>query len=506
MDLIIAILPIISIFILLFLLKQSSLRAAVASYCIAVAITLFTSTFKLLPNRIFHASFKGMLISFIVAYVLFFGIFLFHLMNKSGAIDVLAAYISNATNDKLLQVIILVIGLSPLIESASGFGTAFLVIAPILIALGFPPFKAAMIGLISLLAVPWGALATGMVVGSELGNISLQKVGIGSAMMSMPIFVYFFVIAMYIAGGKKAIKDKWKEILFFSITFGLSVLFFNTYVSVELAGVLASLITTSLGVGWMKRTNTNHAKKLPSESSLSELSATLADKNFSILRVMSPYLLLTFFIFISRLIPSVQHFLESHAVIDLPAYSYTFPLLYSPGFWLFISCLFAIVIFQIKKEAVFAAFLLTIKQWTPFFISTTAFVSMAEVMAEAGMTMHLAHILATTFGTSFLFISPFIGGLGGFLTGSNAGSNAMFIKLQIQTANTLGTSPDLYTYIQNTSASHASMASPSRVMLGALLCGIPHAENKLLKSVSLAVFGSLCIVIAMALGWLYFLS
>src|SRR5699024_5565981 len=115
-------------------------------------------------------------------------------------------------------------------------------------------------------------------------------------------------------------------------------------------------------------------------------------KNFSILRVMSPYLLLTFFIFISRLIPSVQHFLESHAVIDLPAYSYTFPLLYSPGFWLFISCLFAIVIFQIKKEAVFAAFLLTIKQWTPFFISTTAFVSMAEVMAEAGMTMHLAHI------------------------------------------------------------------------------------------------------------------
>lgn len=497
MELMIALLPIVAIVGCLFLLKQSSLRAAICAYVITVIITKWSSVFPLFTKEIFHASFKGVLISFIVAYVLFFGIFLFHLMKQSGAIDVIAAFISQATDDKMLQVIILVIGFSPLIESASGFGTAFLIVAPVFIASGFAPFRAALIGLISLLAVPWGALATGMVVGAEIGDLSLQKVGIGSAVMSIPVFLYFVVAAVFIAGGKRALQEKWKEITFFSILFGLSVLFFNAYVSVELAGVLAALITTTLGVGLLKM------KGKKREETVAELSAAAEKNSFTILKVMSPYLLLTFCIFLSRLVPNINHFLTSHLVIDLPAYSYSLALLYSPGFWLFAASLFAIFILKIHWQVVRTSLRLTIKQWVPFFISTSAFVAMAEVMTEAGMTMFIANAAATAFGTSFVIISPFIGGLGGFLTGSNAGSNAMFIQLQMHTAKSLGISPDLYIYIQNTSASHASMASPARVMLGSSLLGIRSAENDLLKSISLVVIGALFVIILMSLGWMW---
>ena len=48
--------------------------------------------------------------------------------------------------------------------------------------------------------------------------------------------------------------------------------------------------------------------------------------------------------------------------------------------------------------------------------------------------MHYSQTAGDTFGTFFVFVAPFIGAIGGFLTGSNAGSNAMFIKLQMQTA------------------------------------------------------------------------
>ncbi len=69
----------------------------------------------------------------------------------------------------------------------------------------------------------------------------------------------------------------------------------------------------------------------------------------------------------------------------------------------------------------------------------------------------------------------------------------MFIMLQIQTAGQVGLSIDLVTFAQNASSSHSTMASPSRVMLGASLCGIQSQENSLLKSISLIFLGAFVI-------------
>ena len=63
-----------------------------------------------------------------------------------------------------------------------------------------------------------------------------------------------------------------------------------------------------------------------------------------------------------------------------------------------------------------------------------------------------------------IFVSPFIGGIGGFLTGSNTGSNAMFTQLQVETAKKTGLPLNLIASIQNTSSSHSTMASPSRIL------------------------------------------
>lgn len=111
------------------------------------------------------------------------------------------------------------------------------------------------------------------------------------------------------------------------------------------------------------------------------------------------------------------------------------------------------------------------------------------------MIATLASSTGAFFGNSFLLISPLIGGIGGFLTGSNTGSNAMFIKLQIQTAEQVRLSSDLIAFTQNASSSHATMASPSRVMLGSALCGIQSQENQLLKIISLIVLGSLLLIL-----------
>jgi lactate permease len=491
-DIVLALCPILSIFIFLFGFKLSSMKSAILSYIVCLLITFLYPEYHLQVNGIYHSTVKGALICFIVGYVLFFGIFLFHLMNKMGCIESIAAFVSYTTNDRLMQTLLLCFGLCPLIESASGFGIGFMVVAPIFLSLGYPPLHAALLSFIGLLASAWGALATGTIIGSQLIRMPLEQMGTGTAILTTPIFLYFMGAALFITGGRKALTHKWKELIGFFLLFSASIYLFNHYVSVELSGILSSIITTGFGLALIRLTV---VKQKSAEAFSQNAAARLNETNGSIFKILSPYLFLTACILLSRLIPALKHSVQKYAVIDLPAYDYTLALLYSPGFWLLITCMFTIFLFRIPVGVVGESLKKTIRQWIPFAITTTMFISVSEIMGTAGMHESLAQAAGNTFGSMFMIIAPFIGAIGGFLTGSNAGSNAMFIKLQMQTAQHVNLSPTLITMSQNTSSSISTIACPSRITLGTFLCGIPHKENELLKKTTLLIFGAVLLVV-----------
>ncbi|WP_028402637.1 L-lactate permease [Ectobacillus panaciterrae] len=495
MEVLLALCPILSIFVFLFIWKQTSLRSSVLAYVVTLAIVCFYPSFSLQVGSIAHATVKGALICFIVGYVLFFGILLFHLMNKMGSIASIASFVSHATSDRLLQTLLLCFGLCPLIESASGFGIGFMVAAPIFLALGYPPLQAALLSFIGLLASSWGALATGTIIGSQLIEMPLAKMGAGTAVLSTPIFAYFMIAALYIVGGWGAVKQKRKEGVVFFLLFSASIFLFSKYVSVELAGVLASILTTACGLAIVK--------KAVKQEAYSQHAAALGERE-SIFKILSPYLFLTVCILISRLMPSLQDVFQSYAVLDLPSYSYKLALLYSPGFWLAITCIFTIVLFRIPVSIIKESFHQTIKQWIPFAITTTMFIAVSEIMGAAGMHQLLARFAGEAFGSWFIIVAPFIGAIGGFLTGSNAGSNAMFMKLQMQTAQHIGLPWEAITMSQNASSSVSTIACPSRITLGAYLCKIPFRENELLQKTTLLVLGAVLLVVIETGIWSFF--
>ncbi|CAM4096516.1 lactate permease [Bacillus manliponensis] len=494
MEILFALLPLIMIFVCLFMFKQTSLKASVISYGVCCFIVLLLPTFRLQAKEVVHATIKGGLICFIVGYVLFFGIFLFHLMNKMGYIDQVARFMEHVTHDRLLQMLLMCFGVCPLIESVSGFGIGFMVAAPIFLSLGYTPFQSVLLSFIGLMASSWGAMATGTIIGSGLIEMPLKELGTGTAILTIPIFAYFIILALYIVGGKRALLQKWKEATGFFLLFSLSMYLCNVYVSVELAGILSAIVTITFGFFIIKVTE-RHERAVYSEH------AAASQREVSIIKIISPYLFLTVCILLSRLIPSVHTFLQSHVVLDLPSYSYKLELLYSPGFWLGVTCIFTVVFFKIPATVIKESLQQTVKQWIPFAITTTMFISISEVMGTAGMHTLLAKEAGAAFGTLFVFIAPFIGAMGGFLTGSNAGSNAMFIKLQMQTAQNVGLPWQFVTTVQNTSSSVATIACPSRITLGAHLCNITSQENELLKKTTLMIFGTVCIVLLEVVVW-----
>lgn len=488
MEILLALIPIISIVLLLFVCNISSQFVGI----ISLLITVFLAVLFFSETDILHISFAtihGVLLSLVIIYVLFFGILLFHLLREVRFIENISDFVAQTTKDRTRQVLILAIAFSPLIESVSGFGIGIIVIAPILVALGINPYKAALIALVSLSAVPWGAIATGTVIGSNLTDIPLKTIGLGSAILCVPTFIFFAFIAVYIATGKEGILKKWLEIVTVSGALALGVMVSNVWISVELAGVIGAIFALFAVMIFMF-----FAKKGKGRGN-----ALL--QNTFIVKMLLPYVVLTFLLMVTRMIPSIENLLMSFGVITWERYSFRLPIFYSPGFFLLVTCIFTIFYFKLNWASVKNALFTTTKQLTPVTVTTVTFIALAQIMIEANMMNILAEGIGTLVGSYFLFISPIIGAFSGMITGSNAASNAMFMELQTITASKYQLSPSLIASIQNTTASHMTMASPSRVLLAATMTGNEKYEQKLFKTMFFIVFVAIIFIMLMALLW-----
>ena len=115
MAILLALIPIMMIFICLFLFKQTSLRSSLISYAVSVGIVLLSPMFQLGISETVHATIKGWLICFIVGYVLF-SVFLFHLMNKMGYIDPVARFLEAVTQDLITNLCLCVLAFARLLN------------------------------------------------------------------------------------------------------------------------------------------------------------------------------------------------------------------------------------------------------------------------------------------------------------------------------------------------------------------------------------------------------
>ena len=115
MAILLALIPIMMIFICLFLFKQTSLRSSLISYAVSVGIVLLSPMFQLGISETVHATIKGWLICFIVGYVLFFGIFISP-HEQNGVHRPSSAFLEEVTQDRLLQMLLMCFGICPLID------------------------------------------------------------------------------------------------------------------------------------------------------------------------------------------------------------------------------------------------------------------------------------------------------------------------------------------------------------------------------------------------------
>jgi lactate permease len=259
-----------------------------------------------------------------------------------------------------------------------------------------------------------------------------------------------------------------------------------------LIGGTAGLII-GIPLAWMLKGKSTKAQKIPLRK---------------LLISMAGYGVLIILTLVIQLIPSVKEYLGQvkfgfYFPATVTKLGYTVPagpgrqlyLLRHAGTILLLSAAAAYLIFKKAGWYQDGALRRIIKSTGSRVISSslgiTSIVMMAVIMQHAGMTDALAQGFSATIGWFYPFLAPWLGALGAVMTGSNANSNLVFSALQLRTAEILGLPAAKILAAQTTGGALGSVASPTKIIVGASTAGMEGKEGEILRK----LFPIICILL-----------
>lgn len=425
--------PIVIVLVLL-LVRVASLWAGVAGLAAALLGAAFS--FPLTGPQIAAAA-SGMAPTVVeVAFILLGGVGLAEAMTRGGAQDRIAGWLAGAESgaDRTTILLLLVYGMTPFMESVTGFGLGVVITAPLLIRLGLTPVKAVVSGLLGLVLVPWGSLGPGMLISAQLGGQDFGRLGVWSAVLSLPVLLVSMVAVLWLnvghPSGRQLVVATAVVLGEWGVLIGA-----NLIAGPPLAGVLAgaAVIAGLLGATRLA------GGRLPA-----------IDR--ALVMAMVPYLVL------------VGGILLLTALLSVTGSRGRLGWLASPALWVVVAAVVAIALSRGSTRQRWRLVGSAVARWVPIAGNALVFMVLGIVMATTGMAEHLAETAARV-GFGFVAAIPAVGALGGYLTGSNTGSAAMFSTATTTAALGLGASPLVALAGQNVAGSIAIIASPPRIAL-----------------------------------------
>ena len=521
--------PILVAAILLVGLRWTARRAMPIVYVFTVIVALVIWQMPL--SYVAASTIQGLVIAFEILYIIFGAILLLNVLKYSGAVSTIRIAFTAISPDRRVQVVIIAWLFGSFIEGASGFGTPAAIVAPLLVALGFPAMGAVIISMmVQSTPVTFGAVGTPILVGitgglespeliARLADVGLtfdayrQIIVTRAALLHgivgtlMPLFMVAMMTRFF---GK---NESWKEGLAiwpFAIFGGLAFTVPYTLTGVFLGPEFPSLLGALVGLA----TVTLAARKgflLPRQSwdfppveewpraclgsleTPTELSTT--DRKMALWLAWLPYVLLTLLLVISRLptLPVGQMLkvalqITWSGILGTDIEATTTPL-YLPGTLLIVVVLITVALHKMKIREIGLAVAESSKiLFGAGFVLLFA-VPMVRVYINSGvnnlmlpsMPIAMAEWIASSVGPVWPLFAPVVGALGAFIAGSNTISNLMFSLLQFSIAERLLISGTLVVALQAVGAAAGNMIAIHNVVAVSATVGMLGQEGAIIR-------------------------
>src|SRR6476619_1371589 len=155
----VALLPLLTLFLLLGFLRIAAWKAAVAALVMSLLVAIIV--YSMPVGQAVMAGFEGAAFGFFpIMWVVINAIWVYNMTVVTGHFDVLRRSFARISDDQRIQAVIIAFCFGALLEALAGFGTPVAITSVMLIALGFKPIKAATVALVANTApVAFGALA-----------------------------------------------------------------------------------------------------------------------------------------------------------------------------------------------------------------------------------------------------------------------------------------------------------------------------------------------------------
>lgn len=480
-----ALIPIALILVLMIGFRWGAARAGGAGYlsALTIAITVFGAG----PELLAIAHVKALLLTVDVLLIIWAAFLLYRVADEAGAIRTIGTALPHLTADQGMQALIIGWVFAAFLQGVGGFGVPVAVIAPILIGLGFTPLAAVVIPSIGHgWAVTFGSLGSSF-------NALLATTGQPEELIAPPAAIFLGVACLasglmvsHAVGGFTALRRLAIPVL--ATGAGMAVV--QYLVAVGGAWNIAAFIASLAGMLIIFPMAFRNRKSENSSKGKMDMRALLI--------ALSGYGLLILVTLVVQLVAPVKSFLGQVAITtQFPeistALGYTTPaeagrtikVFGHTGTLLFYASVLAFLVYSraglYQLGAVKRIVTGMIKRVMSSSVSIASMVAMVVVMGHAGMTDALATGLAQGTGALFPLVSPWIGALGAFMTGSNTNSNVVFGELQLRTAEILGYSAAIILGAQTAGAAVASILAPTKIVVGASTAGMDGKEGDVMR-------------------------
>ena len=490
----VAAIPVIFIFWALIKKMKGYITSLLAlAIAIFIALLIYGMPLKLAMLSTLHGSLYGL---FPISWIIISAVFLFNVTVKSGQFEVIKSFMASITPDRRLQALLIAFSFGAFLEGAAGFGAPVAISGAMLVGLGFNPLYAAGLCLIANTApVAFGSVGTPIIMASRMSDIPELAISqmVGRTLPLLSLLIPFYLVTL-MSGFKKSLEVM-PAILVSGISFAFVQWFTSNYMGPMLPDILAgiaSILSLLLLLKYWKPKSIWRFKEEPSLQTSVEIKYT----SLQILRAWSPFIIMTLFIiawgfqpvkdilnsigFIKFKIPGLENAILQPDGNPLPIKAFDFNYLSTPGTAVIFAALISIPLIGISIRESIKIFGATLKQLMFPIITIAAVVGYAFIANYAGMSITMAVALAST-GVLFPFFSPILGWLGVFLTGSDTSANALFGKLQAQTADTLGFDPLVTVSANATGGVTGKMISPQSIAVGAAAVGLVGKESDLFR-------------------------
>ncbi len=472
---------------------------------------------------IIASTIQGLFITLDILYIILGAILLLSVLKYSGGLSSVQYHFTRINSDRRIQIIIIGWLFGSFLEGAAGFGTPAAIVAPLMVALGFPAMASIVVGLmVQSTPVTFGAIGTPILIGVNNGladgilttgdkAIFLQSITSQISIIHAIVgtFIPWFMIVMIIFFfGEKRDRKKSLTIAPFAIFSGLAFTVPYTLTAIFLGPEFPSLFGAMMGLFIVmlalkykvlipKDTwDFTEKQNWPSEWS-GQIKVELqpkTTKHLSVFKTFTPYFLVSLLLIITRKQElGIGTYLRTFevswpSILDTPISASSTPL-YLPGTMLLIASIAAVFVYKMRmknfKKAFKDAFQTSFM--AAFVLMFT--IPMVRIYINSGinssglesMPVVLAQWVAGQTATIWPLIAPFVGALGAFIAGSNTVSNLMFSAFQYSVATELGLSNVVVVSLQAVGAAAGNMIAIHNIVAASAVVGLIGKEGNILR-------------------------